>query len=452
MFKALRMLSEILIIFVMCSFSFGAAIVVKQAGGGKFTTIQSALSAAKSGDSVEVQDNATYIENISFNADSVTLTAANRMKPVITLSGKPKTNSYITLSGKFTTIDGFIINFKGIPASQEHYMIVGGAAAKLKNCVIDGKSCGVRGVGNISSMENVEIKNCIQGIIYDVPITSTITNCNIHNNSGDNDFTNGNITFTNCTLNGSPRNIITNPSSDAVLTFNNCTIKGASERNVILQGSGPVTFTNSTIMDAAIDNVLINAGVVHFNRCILQTPDRDDPYQEGACINSSPNGVNKNPVTITIDNCDIIGNMNPSGIQYTVFSIDPLATITMKKSIVTGNTGIKEDLGAKFISEYNNVYAPPGRPTYKSTMPIPKNDININIQYANIIDPSKPDYFQYKEEANIKKLNKKVGIIGSRGPIGSKVSIDKGKPTPSTPKSKKYIRFKKIINPLKWFK
>lgn len=436
MTKKSKLLVGVLAVVLLCSFSFGATVVtVKQNGTGDFTTIQAALDSvvASPGSTIEVQDNGTYTEDIAFTTDSLTLQAGVSMTPKILVTDPlllptPR-NVCISLPVGQPVIKGFTIEFTGTNSDANSFILLNGGGTKLEDCVINGAGVGIRGVNNMTIMNNVEIKNCGQGVIVDSLINAVYTTCYIHNNSLDNDFPGAvgggtTVEFNNCTLgiagDTTPRQVIVNDTSEASLTFNNCSFLGASQRNVISTGPlSTLTFNDSYLTGSIQDEFLEDGsgGTVNFNRTILQATGL-------ACVNISSWG----PTTVTIDHCDLRGNI----VQWTMFSINASSNVTVKNSIVTTNSiyptlgnGIHNAGGGAFLADYNDVYV--GNTAYGGGTTIGTHEVlpAKDPQYVNTSTPGDPStFFYYSPLAGISYADEFGNGIGSKGPLPPSAASD----------------------------
>jgi len=64
-----------------------AILTVKAGGGGGYTTIQAALNAASNGDTIEIQDNSEYNEELSINDNDLTIQAGLGFSPILDGTG-----------------------------------------------------------------------------------------------------------------------------------------------------------------------------------------------------------------------------------------------------------------------------------------------------------------------------------------------------------------------------
>ena len=106
-----------IIITIMISFQllFSATLVVDQGGSGDHTTISATVSAASSGDIIQV-NSGLYLENIYISAKDLTINGADPSSTTIYTSNVPieSSNSNLTISGLKFSINLYIFAFKGV--------------------------------------------------------------------------------------------------------------------------------------------------------------------------------------------------------------------------------------------------------------------------------------------------------------------------------------------------
>jgi len=149
------------VIFILVAPLGATTIIVDQNGGGQFTTIQAAINAASSGDTVKVWPGTYSSEQVNLNKN-ITLMGSGYENTIITGGFNP---TVLMSSGKF---QWFMISSSG----GRGIVLSGGI---VKNCVIVGTST--------------------QGI-FGQSGSSTVTNCVIHQSGS-----NGIETATSATIN-----------------------------------------------------------------------------------------------------------------------------------------------------------------------------------------------------------------------------------------------------------
>jgi len=176
-----------LILFLLLSTqSYARTISVKENGTGDYTTIQSAVNAANTGDIIDVYSG-TYYENVSITGK--TGTEGNKY----TLQVHPGESATITYGGDDETlyvgddcdwwiIDGFTIQHTG----DFDYMVrsYSNADVTIKNCTVTRSSFNTNDHG-------IVIKYCLRGYVYNNTVTKQQTfaintsgssYCEVHDN------------------------------------------------------------------------------------------------------------------------------------------------------------------------------------------------------------------------------------------------------------------------------
>jgi len=185
----------LILLTLMLSFAHSAQCATREVGPGKtYSTIQSAIIAAGTGDTVLVYDD-TYIERIDFLGKAITVRSVNGAASTIIdatgLSVGGSVVSFVTGEGAGSVLDGFTIT--GGSGSHIPDEPVGGgivcdhSSPTITNCIISGNKA-VAGGGISCHLSNPLINNCIisgnkadsygGGIGCDV-CSPLITNCTI---------------------------------------------------------------------------------------------------------------------------------------------------------------------------------------------------------------------------------------------------------------------------------
>ena len=244
---------------------------VLQAGNisvpGQYSTIQSAISAAVSGDSVIVTDKGTYHEDLAINKR-------------IALMSSPMG---ATIDGQITTsnspTDLYIRGFSIAPASADKYGIRVDDSAKLRiyNCTVKASATGI--------------------YITGTPLTLTVQDCN----------------FVQCGVDG-----ISISNSVTVATVTRCVFTDNGRCGVY--GSSSTTGLSFSVQDSVFDGnptgFRLDGGASTIQRCRFLngpvTPSENDTdvntkYQGYIVLNGESLGTYSN----NIFNCLLIGSRNP---------------------------------------------------------------------------------------------------------------------------------------------
>ena len=224
----------ILSIFISSSVVFAATIFVP----GDYVTIQDAIKASKTGDTVSVAAG-TYNENILFPGNKKNITLISENGAASTVIYGDHTGSVVTFAtGINATLDGFTIT-NGLTSQNGGGIRIGSFSSPIiDNCIITDNEAFAGG-----------------GISCGDSSTPWITNSIIQNNSvtGDNDLSNGggihlspsaSPTITNCIIknNTSNRNgagLAFDSANEPIIT--NCTFSN----NTAAGNGGAITFVNS---------------------------------------------------------------------------------------------------------------------------------------------------------------------------------------------------------------
>jgi hypothetical protein len=192
--------------------------VSRESQGGKYGTLSEAISAATTGDSIEVLDSGTYRENITISGKSVTIRAANGRHPTIDGNLRPLYPTLVISNAKAVRLEGLIITGGAIgiwidsgnltvvnsvltaavdPTYGDGVEAVGAATtAKIIHCTILNNPR--LGVGAFRSAD-VTVVNSILGNYRDIGGDGSARNLSVRNcllSGGSFVGTNGNITGT----------------------------------------------------------------------------------------------------------------------------------------------------------------------------------------------------------------------------------------------------------------
>lgn len=433
----LKILLGVVVGIFMSSLSFGSVLVVKQAAGvGEYSTIQSALDAAVSSPgatTVEVQDNGTYPEELTFTTDSLALQAGLGNTPTIAVSNSPASGTHFhELQMTGNKIKGFTLTHTGTPPGAKGGLTVFGGGAVMENCTLIGSdTIQVRGTSGAVPVltNNCELSHLGIALLFDGGGTGTVSNTYIHNGAMVSDgyaislsgaSSINNVIVENCTFDTMYRCVNSN-SGGSIGVFNNCRLLNAGTGRTMqiggTNGIGSITFNDCLIAGGQSDLVLENGsaqkGLIALNRCILK-----DPAITGACINSAGSTL---PCTIAVDHCDIVGNKGTGG-QWAVTASNAYTDITVKNSIITGYKGVNQAGAAVFVCEYNDVYVEAGGTRYSGLTP--STDYNINPQYLEMTNPDDTNFFKYPTFVGLSTASDTGDPIGSRGPAPPTAASD----------------------------
>ncbi len=398
MFAVRNMLPLLLVVLLLCGLSFGGTLwTVKSGGGGDYTTIQAALNAAGPNDvtpwpiTIEVQDNATYTENLVFppsvsnpnDVNGLTLKAGTDFTPTIVVSGSVRDQNYIDIRSVGTTLKGFTINFSGLPwsgvgDSNSTIIKAVGGASKVLDCNIFGPSTGtfstlIRGIAGVAEINHVEVSQCRQGILcdanwFDTGFNYSIYDSWIHDNYGWGIiFSDCNAVVDNCLIekSGTPTaetaNVMTQGTNSLLLNLliKNSTIQyiaddaAATSRNFRLQTPGTVDINDCVIRGAKADEILQYRGLLNLNRCILK--HNRNISDSGGCVAATNNEGQATGSYTNIDHCSLEGSPYTDG--WALWTNDPNAHVTITNSILTGPNGYHTASAITtgfFISNYND--------------------------------------------------------------------------------------------------
>jgi len=335
-----------------------ALYTVISTGGGDYTTISAAMAAAVTNDIVEIRDNATYVEQVVFAVDGVTLQAGNGFHPIIQY-----TTSTIVLNNNviYSTIQDLDVRTTGGGTTEVVYMTGGNDNFISNRCSCTGNigyssQATQNGIIEIT-LPTFTCLNAIKGAVWgdlrvDYP-TATLTgasNCFLRTNTVSGYITRGNVTGLNfCLPIGSAQTYATlfsvennyfvmagdgyfiRPSSDNCLVYYNTVVGpgGALGTGIDMLSN---TFTNVLFEN----NILKSLGVGIITgkvwggdyNCLFNTLNYAgtaipgthdvlaDPVLTGYQIgNSSPClnvGINVGVTT------DILGTIRPQGTGYDI--------------------------------------------------------------------------------------------------------------------------------------
>ena len=318
-----------------------------------YPTIQAAVSAAQSGDTVLIADG-TYSgdgnRDIDFGGKNLTITSQHGPANTIIDCGGTNTTDgsgnhrafYFHSSETAAVVSGLTIkngyesNVSGVADSGGGGGIcIDGSSVSIKNCTFSSNTAWTLGGG-------IAIDNLVNG-----PNITTLTDCTVVGNtaqvgggisSGNGDNITGTIALTDCIVSG-----------------NNAQYGGGiSDSNA--GGSSKITLTHCTIFNnvAALygggvenDNGLNSAGTISLSLCTVYG---NTATENGGGIHNNNRGFGSgNNGTITLMNCTVTGNTTgESGGGISNANDKTNGTIALSGCIVSGNTaqnggGIQSD-------------------------------------------------------------------------------------------------------------
>jgi parallel beta-helix repeat protein len=332
-----------------------------QAAGG-YTSIQGAIDAASSGDSIEVEP-ATYDETVTVNTENLTLTSTGDKSNTDIRNTNTNADGMLVTAND-VTVDGFNI-IQDVSASGKSGLAVTGDRPTIQNCTIDING----GVSNAlfyqsagGTVDSVDINtddNATVGINIDFGDSSTtIQNTTINDTSAVGiDATNGSgdVTIDNCTVTDSQGNMTNGIVIKDTITVQNTTVKNCSGSGILCDtagaGASGSTITGCTISDTTgnmtngIDiqeTVTVNGGTsVSDGDTGIKIDDINTTIDTVTVNNTDVNAISalQGSTGTTVNNCTIANN-NERGIY-----VDD--EITIKNSDITdngdGNTSATED-------------------------------------------------------------------------------------------------------------
>jgi len=275
----------------------GATLVVDWGGGGDYTTIQEALDAAGSGDTIIVMSSdgspaGAYTENLTFPALSITLRSSDPNDPEVvadTIIDGQELDRVVTFDVEAPTdaiLDGLTI--RNGAASQGGGIRTANGSPTIRNCVITDNSA-EEGGGVLLWNGSVTIEDCtftknsaslrggaIQCSGYSQPdVNPSITGCTITGNSVSGDWTYGggigidgiDVTITGCTISdnfageagqsGSSGGGVFNTDGSVIIT--GCTITNNTVTGDQVSGGGvDCLMGQAEITDSTISGNVIN--------------------------------------------------------------------------------------------------------------------------------------------------------------------------------------------------
>lgn len=389
-------------------------IVVKQDGTGDATTIQAALNAASDGDTVEIGDDGTYVEDVTvspFLAQaglpaaglvSFTLRAAEGKHPVVQAANADTTERMIVLGIGGRDMLGCVIwGCKGVTVQgiefanpnpenavnaynvSSTFVIADSADVTVEDCTIRGPGEASPGEGsgvliagvqaNPFRTDNITIRNCLVTECHYGVISAVF-----QKGAGADP---GHVTIEDCTfIEGFEAGVDIDNAQEAVIrrcTFNNY------NHGVHLAGGNSIIEDSLVInskaegFEADVDenwNDQITGGVVR--RCAfigngVENPEAgircsDGPIRFENCIIAGNFGPGLKittgssiDVSVTVDRCDFYENAGDYEILITADGMN-FAQLTITNSNIAGSGGgIKNEIEIEAVTaHHNNVFVP----------------------------------------------------------------------------------------------
>ena len=333
------------------------AAILKVGQGKPYSTIQSAINAAKAGDSVLVFKG-TYRENIDFLGKAISVrSVSGPQKTVIDGEGSDSVVTFKSSEGLRSVLNGFTIT-NGTGTPRNYYTVGGGiylleSSPSITNCIIKGNTA-AEGAGIWCENSSPFITNCAisenvvtfwegsGGGIFCYYSSPTITNCIISGNITLNDEGSGggiscfdsSPTITNCVI----RNNVAHDTAGIIISGDSSpTIADCLISNNIASGLGggillyfvdlPVSITNCTISNNFASEggggIICKGVQISLDNCIIK----------GNATHHIGGGVMSDYGDITITNCNITNNYayNNGGGVY----VD--TTLSIVNSTISGN-------------------------------------------------------------------------------------------------------------------
>ncbi len=431
-----------ILICCVASGSFAATLTVKQDGSGDFQTVQAALDAAESGDTVEVYAG-TYNEDIgighfnvpSLQKDNITFRAAEGEEVEIIATNTEQRLSGLAAVGYDpgpTDQMGFVINgdnivIEGIRFVQNSpapnllninvTVTVGGSNIIVRDCEIVGPGAEADGdiVGLVvAAMDvyslttdnphlatNVTVENCyFTGCPYafanadflttGVPPEVTVSNCEFTGNTNAVEIDDGITTVIDCHIHD---NLDAGfHLSDDVTTIQNC---------IIENNGGPAFEIDDQELE---DDDAPEHPIVNIENCMSVnnggngapgiSVDLGTLTITGTVIAGSVdanlyvNTEQGRETTVTIDHCDLYQSVGGIAVQ-TTDAPDDIINFTMTNSIVVDFDGIFNNAGvlADFTVEYCDIFT--SGTQFEGDFQSTANNLNVDPQY---VDPENGDF------------------------------------------------------------
>lgn len=396
--------------FIGIGLVHSATLIVKQDGTGDAATVQAALNAASEGDTIEIGDNGTYVEDVTVSPvlsqvgipaaplSSFTLQAAGGMHPTIQAANLESSQRMSIVGVPGRDMLGFVVwgckgvTIKGIefvnPSNevnaynvQSIFVIADSADVTIDDCVFRGPGASSPGEGNgiliagvqaqPQKTDNVNIINCEMtdthyGIISAQfqkgagvdPVHVTIDNCKFENGfeSGVDIDNAEHAIIRNCFFDNYNHGVHFAGGNTIV---EDCIIINSKHEGIESQVD---TNWNDTISGGVIRRcAIISNGLENQYAGIRCT---DGPVTIEHCIIAGSGGPGIEvttggamDVSVTVDHCDIYENFGEGDVMLIkVGDHNAELTITNSNIVSTGSGILNYDLPGAVTAQYNNVF------------------------------------------------------------------------------------------------
>ena len=292
-------------------------ITVRKDGSGNYSSIQSAIDASASSDTILVYDG-TYMENIDFKGKAITVVSLNGPENT-TINGNQNGSCVKFISGETsaTVLSGFTITngtgtiVSGIQRFGGGIYCYNGSQPTIHNCIITGNSAVAGSGGGISCWyASAVIKNCIiknnsnHGISNSFGIGVTVVNCLITDNYGT-DYGGGirtgggsSPTIINCTIvrNDSYHHVNTGINAISGGTVINSIVRDNVGQDVsIIQGATSVTYSNMEGGYTGTGNIDVDPLFVNATGNDFRLTDKSPCIGAGTISGASSKDIEGNP-------------------------------------------------------------------------------------------------------------------------------------------------------------
>lgn len=349
-------------LMALATTSMAVTRTVAQGGGADYTTINDALTTATDGDIIEIQDSATYTENVTISVPNLQLTAASGQTPTVSSAAFSP-----TLNGGFgITSGGLVLNATGIQVSgltiQTHggglvsMTVEGGASATVTNCTVAAGAYSAAAAGSLT-LDNTTVQGSAGTLVTVFAIAPVV----IQNNSvigaalanGTSVNTTADLTVTNSTINSGGAGCYGIIQGGGVLSLTGSAIAGAGGVGIQVGAVSQVTMTGTTFTNNSdnfyiaetatgltvdMTNVTITGGNyavrthgssvanITMTDCSIQTPAVAG-FSDGVGASGSREMTNL--------------NLNFAGSNWALYMSTGPSTITLNSSsVINGNIGV----------------------------------------------------------------------------------------------------------------
>ena len=278
----------------------GNTLFVGGSGDGNYTTIQSAIDAANSGDTVFVYTG-VYYENIVIEK-TIKLDGENRNKTII---DGMNDNIVIHIVSDNITVSGFSIKNSG-GLKDNAAMYIHSDNTTISTCIIYRSRTGIK----INNSSTTKIDNCIfhtngNGLQAEKSSTITIKNSEFcHSGIGINLHKSRDILLENVYAHENGIASLMNESSDITITHSASCDNNDNGGGIYFYSSHDITVNNSNAIHSGAGFKIVNSTSINFHRCNLENNTHFTFW------------IENNSDTITINKCNIVNNLR-HGIHIT---------------------------------------------------------------------------------------------------------------------------------------